>query len=245
MSADAFSGRVLLISLRAPSDPMAAHERRCFAERAEVPLDRLITHAMMDGPVPRAALDAAHAVLFGGSGAWSVLDDAPWIRAALDLMVEVVALQRPAYASCFGFQGLALALGGRVENDESRTELGATELTLTEAGARDPLFQVLPSPFWGEQGHHDHVTRLPEGVELLATGRVIAAQAFRVLGAPFWASQFHPELTPTRTMERFLHYKELYVGDGDMAEVEATLRARQQQTPEVASLLSRLVRGLG
>ena len=73
---------------------------------------------------------------------------------------------------------------------------------------------------------------------------MIAAQAFRVLGAPFWASQFHPELTPDRTMERFLHYKELYVGDGDMDEVEATLRARQQQTPEVASLLSRLVRGL-
>ena len=244
MSADAFTGRVLLISLRAPSDPMAAHERRCFAERADVPMERLLMHPMMDGPVPRAALDSAHAVLFGGSGAWSVLDDTPWIRAALDLMVEVVELQRPAFASCFGFQGLALALGGRVENDESRTELGATELTLTDAGAADPLFGALPRTFWGEQGHHDHVTRLPDGVELLATGRVIAAQAFRVLGAPFWASQFHPELTPDRTMERFLHYKELYVGDGAMDEVEATLRARQQQTPEVASLLSRLVRGL-
>ena len=244
MSADAFTGRVLLISLRAPSDPMAAHERRCFAERADVPMERLLMHPMMDGPVPRAALDSAHAVLFGGSGAWSVLDDTPWIRAALDLMVEVVALQRPAYASCFGFQGLALALGGRVENDESRTELGATELTLTDAGAADPLFGALPRTFWGEQGHHDHVTRLPDGVELLATGRVIAAQAFRVLGAPFWASQFHPELDSRTTVERFLHYLALYHDGSDEEAEQMVERLRSGEVTEsVGELLAHLVRG--
>lgn len=223
---------------------MARHEHLCFADAAGLEPDQLDMHFMTAGAVPKALMDRAAPIFFGGSGAFSVLDEVPWIHRTLDQLLVVVQAQRPAYASCFGFQGLARALGGVVENDESRKELGATALRLTEAGRRDPLFADLPDQFWAEQGHHDHVTTLPDGVELLATGDVIEAQAFRVVGTPFWASQFHPELTPARTLDRFLHYRDQYVGADSADALETRLRTERRQTPEVGRLLARLVQGV-
>lgn len=238
------SPRALLVSLRDPHDPMALHERHCFAATAQLPLEQLDVHAMASGRLDASTLPRYDVVFFGGSGAYSVLDDVPWIRDGLTALQEVVASRVPAWASCFGFQGLALALGGEVVNDEARTELGATLLTLTPEGRADPLLRGLPDTFWAQEGHHDHVTRLPPGVTRLVTGDVSAEQAFRVDGAPFWASQFHPELDPSTTVQRFLHYLELYF-TGSRAEADAmlaTLRAGIQ-TPEVPQLLARLARG--
>ena len=219
---------------------MAAHERLCFAEACELDIDQVATHSMTEGVPARWRLKEVDALLFGGSGAFSVLDDVVWIRQGLDLLVDVVDMGVPAWASCFGFQGLALALGGRVENDESRTEMGSTWLHLTPAGQADPLFSTLPKSFWAQQGHHDHVTEMPSGVERLATGDVCREQAFKVQGAPFWASQFHPELTVQRTLDRFRHYRDHYL-DSDGDSVLRTLESGEE-TPEVSTLLSRLVR---
>ncbi|MEZ4241411.1 MAG: type 1 glutamine amidotransferase [Myxococcota bacterium] len=235
--------RALLVSLRDPHDPMAAHERRCFALRADLPEAAVDVHPMTEGRPDPGRVRTYDAVFFGGSGAYSVLDDVPWIRAGLDTVLEVLDLRRPAWASCFGFQGLSLALGGEVVRDDARQELGAVALALTPAGEADPLVSVLPRAFWGQEGHHDHVDRLPDGVTLLATGQQIPNQAFRVDGAPFYASQFHPELTSASTIERFVHYQSLYQAPGSDAEVIlATLRAGED-TPEMAQLLARLVRG--
>jgi GMP synthase (glutamine-hydrolysing) len=180
------------------------------------------------------------ALLFGGSGAYSVLDDVVWIRQAQDLLVDVVELGVPAWASCFGFQGLSVALGGAVERDDARTEMGSTRIRLTEAGQRDGLLGPLPAAFWAQQGHHDRVTVVPEGVTLLATGDVCHEQAFKVDKAPFWASQFHPELTVERTLERFRHYQEHYF-EGDADAILRTLQSGAE-TPEVGDVLARLVR---
>lgn len=232
--------RALLISLRDPHDPMASHEVRCFAEQCLLEADDVHVHSMTEGMPARWRLREYDALLFGGSGAYSVLDDVIWIRRSLDLLVDVVALKVPAWASCFGFQGLSLALGGAVEHDESRTEMGSTLLRVTDAGRLDPLFQRLPSPFWAQQGHHDRVTVLPAGVTLLASGEVCVEQAFRVDGAPFWASQFHPELTVQRTLDRFRHYRDHYLDDDG----DAVLRTLEGgvDSPEVGRMLAHLVR---
>ena len=231
---------VLLISLRDPKDPMAAHERVCFAEACRLELEQVAVHSMTEGMPARWRLREVDALLFGGSGAYSVLDDVVWIRNGLDLLVDVVELGVPAWASCFGFQGLALALGGRVEHDESRMEMGSTWLHLTPAGETDSLFSALPKSFWAQQGHHDHVTAMPSGVERLVTGDLCREQAFKVRDAPFWASQFHPELTVQRTLDRFRHYREHYLdSDGDRV---LRMLESGEESPEVSTLLERLVR---
>jgi hypothetical protein len=97
----------------------------------------------------------------------------------------VAALPGVADADVAG--GLALALGGEVNRDDARQELGAFPIDLTEAGRSDPLFGLLPPTFDAQLGHHDHVDRLPPGVTLLATGRAVRNQAFKVDGKfKFW-----------------------------------------------------------
>ncbi len=217
---------------------MSRQELRCFAESAGLP-DLEIAYASA-GELDNRLLDEAGMLFFGGSGAYSVLDDVPWVHGMLDALVATVDRKIPAWASCFGFQGLALALGGEVNNDDARTELGAFEVDLTDAGAADPLFAHLPRRFAVQLGHHDHVDRLPAGVTLLATGSKIANQAFKVDGAPFWAAQFHPELRKATTMERWNYYRALYANPDDAAEVDRAMSAAPD-TPEAQTILRRFV----
>lgn len=234
--------KALLVSLRDPHDPMSAHERACFAEAARLPIDHVAMHFMQDGRPSHGSLASVDAVFFGGSGAYSVLDDHPWIDQMLAALIDAVESGFPAYASCFGFQGLARAMGGEVVHDEARKEIGGTPMQLTEAGGRDGLFSPLPGRFWAQQGHKDHVVGLPAGVTLLVRGEGVEAQAFRVDGAPFWASQFHPELRRHHTLERFEHYLGDYLGDGDEDAIIEELRSLPE-TPELGEVLARLVRG--
>jgi len=197
---------------------------------------------MMHGSPDPATLGRYDAIFFGGSGAFSVLDDTPWIRASVQVLLRVVDARIPAYASCFGFQGLAMALGGEVIHDDDHTEMGSTDVFLTDAGRRDPLFSALPPRFWVQEGHHDRVSRLPAGVTLMVGGDFCYEQAFRVDGAPFWASQFHPELTVRKTIDRFHHYADFYL-EPDEVQSELAKLESGLESPEVAELLSRFVRG--
>lgn len=235
--------QTLLFVLRDLDDPMIAHERQAFARAADLDLEQVSVHSVLTGMPDSGLLKSVDAVFFGGSGAYSVFDDVPWMQTGFDLLHEVCERQIPSWASCFGFQALAYALGGEVIRDEDRKELGSTLLHLTQAGERDALFGPLPGSFWAQQGHHDVVVRLPEEVELLAKGDRVHAQAFRVRGAPFWASQFHPELRLSQTLERFTFYRDHYFDNPEEFEEARAQLARGKETPEVGSLLSRFVRG--
>lgn len=226
--------RDLLVSLRDPHDPMAQQELRCFRDTTGLNLE--IVHASAT-PLDDRLLDEARVFFFGGSGAYSVLDSHPWVHNMLDFLVKVVDHKVPAWASCFGFQGLALALGGEVNNDDARQELGAFPIDLTPAGKADALFGTLPATFPAQLGHHDHVDRLPAGVTLVATGRKIYNQAFKVDGAPFWATQFHPELNKATTSERWNYYRSHYSGNEAEAAAIDQVMADAPDTLEVQAIL--------
>ena len=66
-----------------------------------------------------------------------------WLPPVLEAMRELFDLSKPTFASCWGFQALAKAIGGDVVTDMSRAELGTVEVFLTEQGLADPL-----SPRW-------------------------------------------------------------------------------------------------
>lgn len=234
--------RAVLISLRDPTDPMALQELRCFTESTGLP-DLAIVHASAT-PLDDRLLNETSVFFFGGSGAYSVLDDHPWVHGMLDFLVRVVDAKKPAWASCFGFQGLALALGGEVNRDDARQELGAFPIDLTDAGRADALFSTLPSTFPAQLGHHDHVDRLPSGVTLLATGRKIHNQAFKVNNAPFWATQFHPELRKATTTERWNYYRGHYADAEKAAEIDRIM-AESPDTEVVQSVMREFVKQVG
>jgi GMP synthase (glutamine-hydrolysing) len=229
--------RDLLISLRDPHDPMAQQELRCFRDTTGL-ASLEIVHASA-APLDDRLLDETRMFFFGGSGAYSVLDPHPWVRQMLDFLVRVVDHKVPAWASCFGFQGLSLALGGEVNNDDARQELGAFPIDLTDAATDDPLFGPLPRTFIAQLGHHDHVDRLPAGVTLLCTGRKIYNQAFKVDNAPFWATQFHPELNKATTFERWTYYRTHYSPDEAAAAATDREMAAAPDTLEIQTVMRR------
>ncbi len=232
-------GRAVLVSLRDPADPMSRQELRCFADSAGLP-ELEVAYASA-GQLDDRLFDEAGLLFFGGSGAYSVLDDHVWVHQMLDRLVECVDRRIPAWASCFGFQGLARALGGEVNRDDSRQELGAFPVELTDAALLDPLFGGLPRTLDVQLGHHDHVDRLPPGVTLLATGRRVHNQAFKVNDAPFWAAQFHPELRKATTTERWNYYRSHYAGNPAEAERIDRVMAEAPDTELAQSLIPRFV----
>ncbi len=233
------TGRPVLVSLRDPDDPMSRQELRCFAESAGIP-DLEIAYASA-GQLDDRLFDEAGMLFFGGSGAYSVLDTHPWVRQMLDRLVECVDRKIPAWASCFGFQGLSLALGGEVNRDDARQELGAFPVDLTDQALLDPLFANLPRTLDVQLGHHDHVDRLPSGVTLLATGRKVYNQAFKVDSAPFWAAQFHPELRKATTIERWNYYRAHYAGNPAEADRIDRVMAESPDTERAQGIIRRFV----
>ena len=232
----------LLISVRDPHDAMTAHEQACFERALGHPVDTL---SAITGTLDASIFEERKALFFGGSGNYGVTDDLPWVKRFLDFLLLVVEHKFPSYASCFAFQGLALAMGGEISRDPAQQEMGVVDLTLTESGTEDPLFSQLPSLFRAPLGHNDQVHRLPSGVTLLAKGELVKNQAFRVDGAPFWASQFHPELTKAALMDRWVFYREEFT---DAPEVIEKIDKRLRDAPpesDVGSLLRGLIEYVG
>ncbi|WIG99004.1 glutamine amidotransferase [Myxococcus sp. SDU36] len=141
-------------------------------------------------PLPTRA-EGYDAVMMTGSPL-SVTAPAPWMRRAADFMVEAGERGTPVLGVCFGQQLLAHAYGGSVSRNPQGRETGSVEVTLTEAGKQDPLFDGVPERFTVQATHEDIVSNLPDGARVLAGNANTAAQAlaFRpnVRGV-----QFHPE----------------------------------------------------
>ena len=129
------------------------------------------------------------AIVLGGSlGAHepALLEPRRWIR-------DAVLRNTPILGICLGGQLLARALGGFVGRG-SRPEVGVTDIYLTDAARRDPLFGDLPRPFKAFSWHAD-AFRLPRRAIPLAGSIAYEHQAFR-FGTNAYALQFHPEVRP-------------------------------------------------
>ncbi len=202
--------RFRLLQARDPGETTRAEERAAFAEKLQVPIDHVLTHDLLSEP---AHLDTVRngvdAVLVGGSGRYGIRDDAPWLPGFIDLLGELTATQTPTFASCFGFQGLVMAMDGMVEPVEASSEVGSYELQLTEAAFEDPIFRVLPRHFWAQMGHKDSATRFPTDAVHLAKSARCSFQAMRV-GDRVYATQFHPELSGDDNRLRYERYFDEY-----------------------------------
>ena len=141
--------KVLLLQARNPHDDALEHEQLAFRETLGLDEVGLCVWDLLGGPPPFDKVASCDCVMVGGAGEFGIADAArmPWLARFIDFCGELAARRVPTFASCFGFQAMVAAAGGRIETDTTRAELGTFEVTLTEAGRRDPLFGPLGPRF--------------------------------------------------------------------------------------------------
>lgn len=198
----------LLIQVRNPDDPMGQHEVDCFAGALDVPNENIIPFDLLRSTFTEAHLNRVDAVLVGGSGDYSVVTGGTWLEPALQLFVWLYEQEIPVFASCWGFQAFARALGGAVVTDLSRAEVGTQTMNLTAAGTSDPVFAPLGDFFPAQIGHQDIVERLPSEAILLCSSETVTNQAMTFPGKKIYATQFHPELQLNDLICRLKAYPE-------------------------------------
>jgi GMP synthase (glutamine-hydrolysing) len=230
--------RFLLLQARNPDDRVRDEERHAFAQRLEVADEQIIQADIFRDEVSPQRLQDVDALLVGGAGEYSVLDDDDGIRACISLLTHAAEHGFPTFGSCFGFQALVVGLGGEVVLDEERAEVGTYPLDRTPAAADDPLFSSLPPQFLAQLGHKDRATRMPDGVVNLARSDRAPHQALVVPGSPVYATQFHPELTWMDNRQRFERYMDHYGKLFGAVEAQRLLDAHKP-SPEANTLLRR------
>ncbi len=110
----------------------------------------------------------------------------------------------PVLGLCYGFQAMALALGGEVAPDGTR-EYGRTELAVRGGVLHDGL--PARHPVW--MSHGDSVVRAPDGFAVTASSARAAVAAFEDPARRLAGVQYHPEVGHSphgqQVLERFLH----------------------------------------
>lgn len=130
----------------------------------------------------------AAVVVYGGSQMVAQAGEQEYLRDELKWIEGWLRTEKPLLGICLGGQLLAHSLGAPVgPHPEGLSEVGFYPVAPTSAG-RPLIPQNLMVYHWHTQGFE-----LPEGAELLATGKQFRNQAFRYGRA--YGLQFHPEIT--------------------------------------------------
>ena len=113
---------------------------------------------------------------------------------------EILELGIPILGICYGFQVLAQALGGKVDQTGKR-EYGATDLEVSSSGtllAGQPNLQVC----W--MSHGDQVVAAPEGFDVLASTKTTPVAAFESKSKRIYGVQWHPEVKHSQQGQKVL-----------------------------------------
>lgn len=180
------------------------------------------------GPMPHLDLDGLSGIIVGG-GPFNA-SDPPERKSAVQrrveaefaaLLDEVVARDFPFLGACYGVGTLGAHQGALIDRTYPEP-ISAVPVTLTDAGASDPLFAGMTRTFEAFVGHKEAVRELPAHLTLLAGSPTCPVQAFRA-GENVYATQFHPELDVDGITTRIRAYAGFgYFADGDL---ELTLDA--------------------
>jgi len=138
-------------------------------------------------------------VMGGPMDTWQE-DAYPWLVDEKQAIREAV-LERgmPFLGFCLGAQLLADALGGEVAAMVT-PEVGVMDVTLSEEGREDPLFDGIGSNVRCLQWHSYEVRTAPAGARVLCHSTLCGNQVFAV-GSTAYGIQYHVELTPQSVLE--------------------------------------------
>jgi GMP synthase (glutamine-hydrolysing) len=232
--------QILYMQIRSDATT-CAEELQEFVCHSRLQADQFTTLNVFDQPTfsPRC-IDGYDALFVGGSSDASVLNPRqyPFVEPAQALLSYCVDQSIPVFASCFGFQLVIEALGGKVILDHDHMEMGIYPIRLTLAAQTDLLFHDAPDGFLAVSGHQERAVRLPDGVTLLAFTERCPYHAIKIEGKPFYGFQFHPEVDHHDLKARISRYQDRYLKtNGHLQEILSNL----YPTPEANLLLHKFV----
>ena len=144
-------------------------------------------------PVEEVAAMNPHGIILSG-GPSSVYDEgAPQLDPAVLELKREDGSDVPVFGICYGLQVMAHALGGEVQSAAKR-EFGRAAVTTNTA---NPLFEGIPEGSQVWMSHGDHLTKLPEGFEIIAHTDNAPIAAVRSSDRHMYGVQFHPEVHHT------------------------------------------------
>lgn len=220
----------VLLATRAEDLP-ADEEYALFLRYTGLSENELIRVRLESGPMPPLRLDELSGIFVGGGpfNASDAADRKSPVQHRVEaefasLLDEVVARDFPFLGACYGVGTVGAYLGATIDRTYSEP-IGVVPVTLTDAGAADPLLDGMPGTFEAFVGHKEAISSLPASAVLLASSPRCPVQMFRV-GRNVYATQFHPELDVEGITTR-IH---AYAGHGYFAphELEVTLTAVQR-----------------
>jgi len=162
-----------------------------FDEAVEASGHVLERWSVPDGTSPEHARRYDAVMVFGGSQHPDEDDRFAWLEREEEFLQDALAERVPIFGVCLGAQMLARAAGASV-GPADVVEIGWLDVSLTAAGADDPVLGVLPPSATVFQWHH-YTFDVPAGAVELARSP-ICPQAFRLDGRA-WGIQFHAEVT--------------------------------------------------
>ncbi|WP_448811454.1 glutamine amidotransferase [Agromyces bauzanensis] len=224
----------VLLATRAEDVP-ADEEYALFLRRTGLDERDLVRVRLEAGPMPRLDLDALSGIFVGG-GPFNASDPAerksPVQRRVeaefAALLDEVVARDFPFLGACYGVGTLGVHQGATIDRTYAEP-IGVVPVTLTDAGASDPLLAGMPPTFAAFVGHKEAIRSLPPSATLLGSSPTCPVQMFRVR-SNVYATQFHPELDLDGIIVR-IH---AYAGHGYFAADELELTLASVRRAEVS-----------
>jgi len=141
--------------------------------------------------LPDEVRDVDAIVIMGGPMNVYDENEYPFLKEETDFLSSAIEANIPILGICLGAQMIAKASYASVSRAFEK-ECGWRDVSLTDTGRRDILFQGVTDPVRVFQWHED-TFEIPYGGTLLATSKECTNQAFRYGNA--YGLQFHVEVT--------------------------------------------------
>lgn len=190
--------KFILLATRAEDVP-ADEEYALFLRYTGLDESQLVRIRLEAGPMPRLDLDELSGIFVGGGpfNASDPLEKKSLVQRRVEaefdaLLDDVVARDFPFLGACYGIGTLGSHQGATIDRQYPEP-ISVVPVTMTDAGAADPLLAGLPRTFAAFVGHKEAISALPSSATLLASSPECPVQMFRV-GENVYATQFHPEL---------------------------------------------------
>ena len=209
------------------------HELDCLERSSRLRPDQLVPYDILKNPLEPGQEKGYQAVIIGGTGDFSVVNDRPNFYEPLLAFVRYLCeLSFPTLGLCYGHQIIGQAMGGKVVTvPHEDSETGTYLMTLTDEGQKDPLLVDSPQSFYAQQGHHDAVMDMPASFVRLAYSERCPWQAMRLIGKPIYGFQFHPELIRQDLVTRMTAYSHVYASEpGRLEQIIAGIKETDNQS---------------